>query len=1326
MWAGGSASRPYLFREGIGVRNAWRLIMVTVCVLGAGAGFSSAPALALDTHAFSLSFGSGGPEAGQLALTANSGVAVDDATHDVYVADTGNVRVDEFESDGTFIRAWGWGVADGLPLLETCTLSCQAGIPGSSPGQFEVPVFVAVDNSSDSSQGDVYIGDDGTNVVQKFTESGALIESWGVKGEISETPTGEEGALVPLGGIAGLTVGPSGTLDVLEGSSPRLFEFSQDGTFTTDLEASQRRSSEAGLAVNTAGDFFKINREPSVEEFGPSGVDVGQVSASAESTGLGLDSADGDLYVDDNGVTIDHYAFDASGNVIEPDGSPCVVAPELGCKPTNAFTAESLSGGAGLAVDSPNDTVYVANSAEDVIDAFDQVVLPDVTTGETTNLDIEGSAALNGTVNPDGLPLTSCEFEYVTETAFEEEGYNSLSSGGTVSCVPSASEIPADSMEHPVEATVSGLVPLTTYRYRLVAGNRSGTNPGANGTFIAAARPTVDEESVADVASSSATLNATLNAGGVDATYRFEYGTSRAYGANAPSPPGDAGSSASETTVGTHIQDLRPDTTYHYRVIVSNPVQEDVAGLDQTFTTQTAGSAFALPDNRAWELVSPPDKHGATIEAITREGGLRQASEDGGAISYVANAPIEAEPEGNPARELTQVLSERRPEGWVAQDIATPHDAATGVQAGNPAEYKLFSSDLSSALVEQVGDDETPLSPLSEGAEKTVYVRDDASNSYLPLITADNVPPDTQFGDQVSFVSATPDLSHVVLSSNVALTTTPAAHGGLYEWTDGTLQLVSVLHDNEPATGPTLGESNADVRNAISDDGAQVVWAAEKHLYLRDVTKGETTQLDADQGGLPSGGEPHEAQFQTASSEGSRVFFTDAERLTADSTASGEESPTEPDLYEFDLASGKLTDLTVDHNSGERADVQGVILGAGEDGSDSYFVARGVLTDVENGEKERALSGEDNLYAVHYNGTAWEEPSFIATLSNNDGPDWNGEKGSLEHDLGELTTRVSPNGRYLAFMSERSLTGYDNVDAGSQVGDPHSDEEVYLYEASSKRLVCASCNSSGARPAGVFDTGEFPGLLVDRPEIWGGRWLAGSIPGWTSVDLTHALYQSRYLSDSGRLFFDSADSLVPQDENGVEDVYEWEPSGVGDCTMQSMSFSERSGGCVALISSGSSAEESAFLDASENGSDVFFLTSASLVQQDGDDSFDIYDAHECTEASPCVTAGPVSPPSCDSEGSCRPAPSQQPAIFGPPATATLLGGSTLADTAHPKSTVAPAGLTRAQKLAKALKACRRMPKKTRTACESKARKKYDVKRGRQRKSSSKRLKKERR
>jgi hypothetical protein len=150
---------------------------------------------------------------------------------------------------------------------------------------------------------------------------------------------------------------------------------------------------------------------------------------------------------------------------------------------------------------------------------------------------------------------------------------------------------------------------------------------------------------------------------------------------------------------------------------------------------------------------------------------------------------------------------------------------------------------------------------------------------------------------------------------------------------------------------------------------------------------------------------------------------------------------------------------------------------------------------------------------------------------------------------------------------------------------------------------------------------------------------------------------------------------------------------------------EEGAGCVSLISSGNSHNESAFLDASETGSDVFFLTTAKLAPQDTDTAFDVYDAHECTPASPCITTSSESlPPVCESEAACRAAPTPQPGIYGPAASSLFTGEGNTTPTATTKTVE-----TRAQKLAKALRACKKQhprSRKQRQACERTAHKRY--------------------
>jgi hypothetical protein len=475
---------------------------------------------------------------------------------------------------------------------------------------------------------------------------------------------------------------------------------------------------------------------------------------------------------------------------------------------------------------------------------------------------------------------------------------------------------------------------------------------------------------------------------------------------------------------------------------------------------------------------------------------------------------------------------------------------------------------------------------------------------------------------------------------------------------------------------------------------------ASLQLDAAQAPTGEGAQEKAEREERSGGG-----NFQIASPEGSRVLFTDTNRLTEDAGA----KTNEPDLYEceIEIEEGKLTctlsDLTPPHG-GKSANVlgssleKGAILGASTDATSIYFVAKGVLSESPNVRGERAAAGQPNLYMRRGAATR-----FITTLSGEDVHDWS-------EVLRGQPTRVSPNGNFLELMSQASLTGYDNRDRAT--GKPTA--EVYLYDAETGRLSCASCEPSGARPVGVeyhkLEPGS-GGLVGGGRDTWTSAGLvAANVPGWTAIGEAFELksrYQPRYLTDQGRLFFNTADALVPQDSNATQDVYEYEPPGVGDCSEASPTYSARSGGCVSLISSGSSAQESAFMDASQSGDDVFFLTSARLSPIDVDASRDIYDAHVCEASSPCISYASSEVPPCSTEASCKASPTPQPQIFGAPASATFQGPPNPPPPAPPKAKVKSAAQIRAERLAKALKACRaKHNKHKRKACERQARKKY--------------------
>ena len=433
----------------------------------------------------------------------------------------------------------------------------------------------------------------------------------------------------------------------------------------------------------------------------------------------------------------------------------------------------------------------------------------------------------------------------------------------------------------------------------------------------------------------------------------------------------------------------------------------------------------------------------------------------------------------------------------------------------------------------------------------------------------------------------------------------------LYEWTAGS-QLAFV---GDGALGD-LNTGDVATKHAISNDGSRVFFTNEAGLYMRDMVKDETILIAG-----------ANAVFEAANAEGSLVFF------------SGQECKVMPNGTTGDLECKVIA-------------TDGELIGTSEDGSWVYYVA-----------------GNDELFVSHEG-----VPRRIAVLSGADRPDWTDADGKA---IGPLTARVSPNGQYLAFMSQRSLTGYDNTDAVSR----EPDEEVYLYDAATGRVSCASCNPTGARPHGRQYVIESTSPLSAIPLVggksaeWGtSSWLAANVPAWsfTGTLLGSAApltIQPRYLSNEGRLFFNSSDALVPKDVNEQEDVYEYEPEGIENaehkqlCTPASASGSEvykpvrpyeveaqkgeEGPGCVSLISSGTSPDESAFLEANETGSDVFFLTSTHLSPLAVEDGDAIYDAHECTTQSPCPTQSPAPPP-CENEEECRGAPAPQPAIYGAP------------------------------------------------------------------------------
>jgi hypothetical protein len=706
--------------------------------------------------------------------------------------------------------------------------------------------------------------------------------------------------------------------------------------------------------------------------------------------------------------------------------------------------------------------------------------------------------------------------------------------------------------------------------------------------------PTVEDESAASVSATSARLSASVNPEGVDTRYVFQYLTEAAYESNepanrfagaleAPIPGGvSIGSRAESVAVHTVLSGLQPRTSYRYRVLAVTS-EGEVSGSPEEFRTYGEGIS-PLPDGRSYELVSPVNKNGGEVyppapsvsscslckPGIAIDLAPMQSSPDGEALAYYGE-PFSAEVG---AARQNEYLARRTASGWETTTLS-PAFQSSGEHQG----YIGFSNDLSRGVLYQSGPALSALAPSEYG---DLYEAETVTPSLLEPLLSDgqtfNRPPNKLAGGAnlvLTYAGGSSSLSRVFFEANDALTEAespeePAAIDGgalknnLYEYTSGRLRLVNVAPSNgESEPGAEFGggkniqlggeaTEGPDLSRAISEAGTRVYWtAANGGAFVR--IHGERTvalpNSDACKSSVPAASR---VCFLTASADGSKALLSNGMLYSLN----GEETAFEP-----------MANLT-----GGAGGFEGIV-GQSDDLSQVYFVDTATLTGANDEglvPNEHGVN-EPNLYSWHES-----SPSFIATLTAQDGTygDW---AAAPIKRLGES----SPDGNWLGFRSVAPLAGVHNIGPCKAVGVGPC-QEVFLYDRATAKLVCASCAPSGAAPLG---RSTLP--IIETVQ--------GNVP------------QPRYLSDSGRLFFDTQNALSPRDTNGgsehgraVEDVYEWEPDGLGSCA--------ESQGCVALISDGHGDVDSNFLAADAEGKNVFFVTRAQLVGQDKDGLLDVYDA----------------------------------------------------------------------------------------------------------------------
>ena len=737
-----------------------------------------------------------------------------------------------------------------------------------------------------------------------------------------------------------------------------------------------------------------------------------------EPAGIAIDSSggpsNGDLYVDDveNNVI---KKFRLAGGGYE---YLCEIAGYgSGCLPEAGTPTQRFSEPVGLAVDSHGD-VYVSDFGNEVVDEFSE------TGGDIRQ--IKGSGIALG--NPSGLALDAQGDLYVQQYeggkvlrfAANLLGEVEPETEPTVFDAGPAFGVAVDTHTGKVYVTHASAVAEYSASGTLEGDFGSGALGSASGIAVNATTgnvyvadathddvavfgaapaqpPRIDSEYVRDVSPGSALLTAQVNARAFDTHAYFEYGTDTGYSSGrVPVPPGiDIGSGGAlelDRTVEATAVGLTAGETYHYRLVAVNSNGEVADGLDHEFMTLSAGPA-PLPDGRAWEMVSPPEKNNGDVLGANSDsgGGLVQASPEGNGITFVSFAAFSGARNSSGGN---QYVSRRSGGGWSTQSVGPSMNAQTYHIASGPP-YRAFSSDLSSGLLlngstvsgkHAVENPPLPGSGAPAGYEN-YYLNNFATEGFQALLNEAlvNTTLHAKADEfEMELVGATPDLNHVVVESKAALSPGVIEEPGisrLYEWTAGQFYLLSMLPNEMPDDREDIhiGSGLPDQR-AVSSDGSRVIWTAVGEgggLYVREgvgTPQVRTVQLDAARGGPESG----EGTFLTASSNGQKVFFADRHQLTATASPGGGLGS----LYEFELEAGnpeggRLVDLTPNASG---ADIQGV-LGEGEStagGAYAYFVAGGVLA---NG----ATAGADNLYVLHEDPTTHEwATTFIRTLSPDD------------------------------------------------------------------------------------------------------------------------------------------------------------------------------------------------------------------------------------------------------------------------------------------------------------------------------------------------------
>lgn len=527
---------------------------------------------------------------------------------------------------------------------------------------------------------------------------------------------------------------------------------------------------------------------------------------------------------------------------------------------------------------------------------------------------------------------------------------------------------------------------------------------------------------------------------------------------------------------------------------------------------------------------------------------------------------------------LTPSLAARTANGWTDFPVASPFSVTSLSLFSSPA--LLATNRGMTAWIWSTPFPFVPGGPPTAGPANSVGLYSTAGGGAVALI-------DSALSD-FELAGASPDLGRLLFQTSTVLVADDVRTSGkqVYELTPAGLRLFGVDGGGTPlsACGAIVGSTSyppnpisSDVRRVFLSSPDAACGSVTPRVYLRE--NGLTTDISSSRctRGVPACNAASAVRFMGATPSGSVAFLATAQQLTNDDTDSTQ------DLYRYEVGGDVLSRMSAS-SSGSAAAIAPTAAYPSSDGSRVYFVATGVLA-------AGAPGGGPKIYLADDDGLR-----YVAQLASNDS--WAVPAGQTS---GREDVQLTPDGSRLLFMTTVQLTA-DDTDGSA---------DVYLYDADADQLTRISGMGAGGNAA-------FAATIAQGSS-------AVPLPG----------YPRRSLSEDGRrVFFSTAESLLPADVNSTADVYAWEDGDLG------------------LVSSGAADSHAVrYNTASPTGDSVFFTTDASLTWDDDDAGYpDLYVAR----VGGGFPAPPTPPTSCKDGCPAEPiARLQRP----PPASAGSVGES---------------------------------------------------------------------